>query len=135
MNIKSNALKISSILGLLALTSCTELNDPYYSGPSRGYSDPYYDSGYGSDNYYSSRERERNARERDKIEREKDRIEEERRRLEEERRRQEAYRPPPAQAERCPSGFSPSEQKCSVEERRRGCKDMRLPGGLGCVRR
>jgi hypothetical protein len=35
----------------------------------------------------------------------------------------------------CPSGFSPSEQKCSPEERRRGCKDMRLPGGLGCVRR
>ncbi len=37
--------------------------------------------------------------------------------------------------ERCPSGFRPSEQKCSVEERRRGCKDMRLPGGLGCVKR
>jgi hypothetical protein len=38
-------------------------------------------------------------------------------------------------AERCPNGFHPSEQKCSPEERRRGCKDMRLPGGLGCVRR
>ena len=37
--------------------------------------------------------------------------------------------------ETCPSGFQPSEQKCSTEERRRGCKDMRLPGGLGCVRR
>jgi hypothetical protein len=37
--------------------------------------------------------------------------------------------------ETCPPGFSPSEQKCSNEERRRGCKDMRLPGGLGCVRR
>ena len=37
--------------------------------------------------------------------------------------------------EHCPSGFSPSEKKCSNEERRRGCKDMRLPGGLGCVRR
>lgn len=35
----------------------------------------------------------------------------------------------------CPPGFQPSEQKCSPEERRRGCKDMRLPGGLGCVRR
>jgi hypothetical protein len=42
---------------------------------------------------------------------------------------------PTAVQERCPSGFYPSEQKCSVEERRRGCKDMRLPGGLGCVRR
>lgn len=37
--------------------------------------------------------------------------------------------------EQCPAGFRPSEQKCSVEERRRGCKDMRLPGGLGCVKR
>ncbi len=45
---------------------------------------------------------------------------------------QDGARPQPAAAERCPSGFSPSEQKCSVEERRRGCKDMRLPGGLGC---
>lgn len=35
----------------------------------------------------------------------------------------------------CPSGFSPSERKCSNEERRRGCKDMRLPSGLGCVKR
>lgn len=35
----------------------------------------------------------------------------------------------------CPPGFRPSEQKCSPEERRRGCKDMRLPSGLGCVRR
>jgi hypothetical protein len=37
--------------------------------------------------------------------------------------------------ETCPSGFRPSEQKCSPEERRRGCKDMRLPNGLGCVKR
>lgn len=37
--------------------------------------------------------------------------------------------------ETCPPGFRPSEQKCSPEERRRGCKDMRLPGGLGCVKR
>jgi hypothetical protein len=35
----------------------------------------------------------------------------------------------------CPPGFRPSEQKCSPEERRRGCKDMRLPSGLGCVKR
>ena len=35
----------------------------------------------------------------------------------------------------CPSGFRPSEQKCSPDERRRGCKDMRMPSGLGCVRR
>jgi hypothetical protein len=37
--------------------------------------------------------------------------------------------------DRCPSGFQPSEQKCSPEERRRGCKDIRTPSGLGCVKR
>ena len=35
----------------------------------------------------------------------------------------------------CPPGFRPSEQKCSPEERRRGCKDVRLSSGLGCVKR
>lgn len=40
-----------------------------------------------------------------------------------------------ASQDRCPAGYSPSEQKCSQEERRRGCKDIRLPSGLGCVRR
>ena len=37
--------------------------------------------------------------------------------------------------ETCPSGFKQSENKCSSEERRRGCKDIRMPGGLGCVNR
>lgn len=37
--------------------------------------------------------------------------------------------------ERCPAGFSPSERKCTQDERRRGCKDIRLPNGLGCVKR
>ena len=37
--------------------------------------------------------------------------------------------------DRCPSGFSPSEQKCTPQERQRGCKDIRLPSGLGCVKR
>ena len=37
--------------------------------------------------------------------------------------------------EHCPSGFRPSENKCTPQERARGCKDMRLPGGLGCVKR
>ncbi len=65
-------------------------------------------------------------RQRDALEREKDRLAEDR--------RQQAQRPAPM-AESCPAGFSPSEQKCSQDERRRGCKDIRLPGGLGCVRR
>jgi hypothetical protein len=72
-------------------------------------------------------------RERDAIERERDRLADERDRLSRER----AAVPTqaPRVVESCPAGFSPSEQKCSSEERRRGCKDMRLPGGLGCVRR
>jgi hypothetical protein len=37
--------------------------------------------------------------------------------------------------EECPRGFRPSEQKCSPKERALGCQDMRLPGGLGCVKR
>ena len=37
--------------------------------------------------------------------------------------------------ETCPSGFKPSEQKCSNAERKNGCKDIRLPSGLGCVKR
>src|SRR5438552_4085989 len=40
----------------------------------------------------------------------------------------------PAQ-ENCPAGFSPSERKCSNDERRHGCKDIRLDSGLGCVKR
>lgn len=37
--------------------------------------------------------------------------------------------------ENCPPGFSPSERKCTNDERRRGCRDIRLPNGLGCVSR
>jgi len=37
--------------------------------------------------------------------------------------------------DRCPSGFQPSEQKCTQHERQNGCKDIRLPSGLGCVHR
>lgn len=48
--------------------------------------------------------------------------------------RPEYGRPQPAQ-DRCPPGFRPSEQKCSPAERQRGCKDIRLPSGLGCVKR
>ena len=142
------------------LCGCTELNDgsypyggrdpyrndPYYGGG--GYNGGYggrYDNGY--DNRYS-RERDRAHDERRALERERERAEEERERLERERRELERnrhqYSPPPSappvyreprREERCPAGFSPSEQKCSTEERRRGCRDMRLPGGLGCVDR
>ncbi|MCO6431349.1 MAG: hypothetical protein J5J00_10850 [Deltaproteobacteria bacterium] len=36
---------------------------------------------------------------------------------------------------RCPPGFQQSEQKCSQKERKHGCKDIRLPNGIGCVKR
>lgn len=34
--------------------------------------------------------------------------------------------------ERCPSGFEPGKHRCSDAERRKGCKDMRMPGGTTC---
>lgn len=34
----------------------------------------------------------------------------------------------------CPAGFTPREQRCSNAERARGCRDMRLPSGQGCVK-
>lgn len=131
--------KITTVCGIALLASaCAGFNDPYYpssgygSGYGNSYPPPYYgNNGYGTS--YSDR------RERDRLERERERLENERERLEDERERhnQPSYSPPPPRPapEHCPSGFSPSEQKCSHEERRRGCQDMRLPGGLGCVRR
>lgn len=141
MNINRSALAFLSGVALAMFAGCAELNDPYgtpYSSPSYGY-------GNSNDRYeYERRREEEYRRERDRehhreLERERRRLEEERRRLEEERERNN-YRPPPPPPpprpiERCPSGFSPSENKCSTEERRRGCRDMRLPGGLGCVSR
>lgn len=126
------------------VTGCANLNDPYpYGG---GYNQPppppppvYYGGNpyYGGGGYYGNDPYRREKRD---IQRERDRLEEERRRLERERDRQPppppSYtRPSPPQADRCPSGFSPSEVKCSPEERRRGCRDMRMPSGLGCVSR
>lgn len=40
-----------------------------------------------------------------------------------------------AAPDRCPPGFKPSERKCTPQERAQGCKDIRTPGGLGCVNR
>lgn len=133
MNTNSLILKSSLLItGLLLASGCAEFNDPYY--PSR---DGYYDS-YDRGDYYNDRERDRLRHERRELDRERDRLEDQRRHEERERREREAYRPPPPpppSQDRCPSGFSPSEQKCSPDERRHGCKDIRLPSGLGCVRR
>ena len=128
-----------SLLSAVALVGCTDLNSgygsygsPYGSPQPPPYygSQPYYGGGYYDDGYYRGERRE--------LERERRRLEDERERLERERDRQD-YKPVPPVSrpapESCPPGFSPSEQKCSPEERRRGCRDMRLPGGLGCVDR
>jgi hypothetical protein len=118
----------------VCLIACAEFNDPYdpYYRPDPYYRDPYYPDEHSRRHEREHREIKRDQRE---LERERERLEEERRRLEEERNRRPTYNPPAAAPEHCPSGFSPSEQKCSPEERRRGCKDIRLPGGLGCVKR
>lgn len=115
---------------VIALTSCADLNNGPYGGGGYG-NDPYRGGSRYDD--YDRHEDWRRERERRELDRERDRLDDERRRLEEERRRSAAT--PPPQQERCPAGFSPSEHKCSSDERRRGCKDMRMPGGLGCVRR
>ena len=137
----STSIILSGAVSIFA--GCADLNSPYGSpyGSQGSYGNyppppPYYGNP-GYSNYPSNYGNER--RERKELERERERLEAERQRLEEERRRQNqapppVYRPPPVQ-ERCPAGFSPSEQKCSREERKRGCQDMRLSSGLGCVRR
>lgn len=140
------ALLLSSII----FTGCADLNSPYGSPYNNSpYNSPYnapYGGGYGG-GYDSRRDIDQSRRERDELERERRRAEEERRRLERERERAERNggssnqgwnnSPPPQSrpADRCPPGFSPSEQKCSSQERRNGCRDIRTPGGLGCVSR
>ncbi|MCB0332130.1 MAG: hypothetical protein KDD55_01455 [Bdellovibrionales bacterium] len=114
---------------------CTNTNYPYPSGS--GYGDPYrYDDPYryrDRDHYEYKKSRD----ERRRLEEERERLEAERRRLEEERRKKQKYsnshKKP--KKETCPPGFYPSEQKCSNKERKAGCKDIRLPSGLGCVHR
>lgn len=129
---------ISALL-LVSLTGCVDV-DPYSTGGSGGYRDPYYgDYRYDDRSRRRSWDEQRDLRhERRELERERDRTEAERRRFEEEKARRdhearEAERR--RSQERCPSGYSPSENKCSPEERRRGCSDIRLSNGMGCVRR
>lgn len=127
------------VVGVAVLGGCGNLNDPY--GYGSGYNPPpppppYYGGApyYGGGSYYGN---DPYRRERRDLERERERLEDERRRLERERDRQPppVYTRPAPPADRCPSGFSPSERKCTPEERRRGCRDMRMPSGLGCVDR
>jgi hypothetical protein len=135
--------RVSAFSLISILTGCINPNDPSWSsGPSYGntygggYNDPYYNN-----SYQTERERDRLRDARRDAERERDRLQHERERLNEDRARHEAEQrrrheeQSRRREERCPSGFSPSENKCSREERQRGCRDMRLPGGLGCVSR
>lgn len=134
-------------LGLGSGTIGCDPNGPFNGNGPGGYNDPYYGNNNG--NGYANGFDPRNDRERNRIERDRRRLDQERDQIENDRDRlarerneqqrqqqwqQEQQARPPRQ-ESCPSGFSPSENKCSREERRRGCKDMRLPSGLGCVRR
>jgi hypothetical protein len=141
----SKAVQVVGLVGVVSFVGCAPLNDPngygygnsgypyggpgYGSGPYYG-NQPYYGNGYGNNDYY--------RRERRELEKERERLERERERLERARDNQPQYLPPPMprpSQERCPPGFSPSERKCSPEERRRGCRDVRLDSGLGCVAR
>lgn len=129
------------LLSVVSLTGCADLNHGNDSYRDDGY---YRDRGYRHDDYYD-RGREYHDRrdwEREReLERERDRLSRERRHLEEERDHRRYAPPPPppppppAHHDRCPPGFSPSENKCSPQERARGCKDIRTPSGLGCVHR
>lgn len=119
---------------LLWSAGCAQLNDPYFDPGYRPYDQRYDDRyDYRRDRYYE--ERRELQRERERAEAERRRLEEERLRAERAREQYSASPPPAAQPERCPPGFTPSEIKCTPQERKRGCKDVRLPGGLGCVRR
>jgi len=127
-------------LVLFALLSCG-LGFSSFAPAALAQSGGYYEDDYPRRNHdrdyrddYDDRLDEQRE-ERRELEYERRRLEAERRELQQERARVTAAPTAEPAVERCPSGFQPSENKCSVEERRRGCKDMRLPGGLGCVRR
>ncbi|MCB0335455.1 MAG: hypothetical protein KDD62_04095 [Bdellovibrionales bacterium] len=118
------------LLGLMSLAGCADLNgsgSQYDYGYGNRYDSPY------QDDYYSRRERERIRDERRELERERERLDRERER-DRRRREQEARHPqPPAQnphVDRCPPGWTPG--RCSGKDRKKGCKDMRTSGGLGC---
>jgi hypothetical protein len=113
----------------------------YYNNNQQYYGDPY-------ENERQRIEAERQGVERERLRIERDRLEQEKRNLNQRYNQQQYTTPPnyqqgyqqppayqPPQQASCPPGFSPSENKCSNKERKNGCKDIRLPSGLGCVRR
>lgn len=146
---KINYTRAIILFSLVAISSlgCSELGNGLGgyggdSGPGVNYGSR---GGYGyggGDPYY---EQQRNWQQQREIDRQREDLERQREQIRKERWEAEHIaRPPiehfpiqqpPRREEHCPSGYSPSENKCSSEERKHGCSDMRLPGGLGCVRR
>lgn len=128
---------ITMVLLSFGPTGCAELLDPNYGYGGNPYGNGYYGGGYGNSGYYDPYYNNNNRRREQQLNREQEELQEERRRIDAQRREVEAqrYTPPAPRQEHCPSGFSPSENKCSPAERKHGCRDMRLPGGLGCVSR
>ncbi len=94
----------------------------YHGGISGPYDRRPYDRPYGEDRYDYEKQKQI------ELQREIDKAKELNRQLELEKSK--GWNPP--QPERCPAGFEPGNHRCSNEERRRGCKDMRMPGGTTC---
>ncbi len=132
--------KLFAICIVFVEAGCVDLNQPN-SYP--GTYDPYpsrYDTRYDDYRRRQDWERRRDAelrREREELRRERRELEEERKRDREDHHHTPPHSPLPRPTAhlQCPPGFSQSERKCTVEERRKGCKDIRMSNGLGCVRR
>lgn len=126
-------------VSIMNAVGCAGVSDPYGYGRPYNPPPPYYGGGpyYGGPGEFSGTGPIR--RERRELEQEREKLYQERRRLERERQLQTSQPPTPARPsvvpERCPAGFRASERKCTPQERKKGCRDMRLPGGLGCVSR
>lgn len=99
-----------------------ELGEYRRPSESYGYDDRRRDD-YGYDRDSAEDERRQLALERDRLQRERQGLEQQ---------RDTSAR---ASEDRCPPGFQLSERKCTEAERRRGCQDVRTPGGLGCMKR
>ncbi len=130
----SRILSLTFFLTLAFIFSaCTNNDYGRYDSNGRYYDDgryrpTYSNRDYDRDRYYRERERERLEQERRDLAIERDRLERERERAQHHsHKEQHTSRPAP---ERCPSGWKPG--SCSKKDRKHGCKDMRMPRGLGC---
>ena len=128
------------IASIAVLTSCIGHENGSVSAP--GYPYPYYYGGYpppgvGSD-YYRHRHRYRHRQrqeDRERLREEREELRRDRREFEREKKRfeQEQKSSSPAK-DRCPPGFSPG-GRCTKQERKAGCKDMRSASGIPCIKR